>query len=116
MSTKKSPAKHHLFSCENCNYNTNSSKDYNKHVLTRKHIKTIPVIQKVPENPTIRFQCVCGKIYKERTGIWRHKQICKQTCNQINNLNTIEEPSIEIPQSQPSTQVDMSVVIELLNR
>jgi hypothetical protein len=73
---EKIPKNPRIFSCENCNYNTNNSKDFKKHILTRKHQKTIVSIQEIPENPKIQFQCVCGKVYKERTGMWRHKQTC----------------------------------------
>ena len=24
------------------------------------------------------FQCTCGKIYKDRTGLWRHKKLCSE--------------------------------------
>lgn len=80
------------YSCETCNYYTNSCKDYNKHLLTRKHQKTIvPIVSEVPK---IQLHCVCGKKYKERTGLWRHKQIC----NKLNNRNMSEEPiTITLP-------------------
>jgi hypothetical protein len=80
--------------------------------LTRKHQKSTPSIEQIPINPKLPLQCVCGKIYKERTGMWRHKQ----TCNKIENVKTIEEPSVETPPPQPSSQVDMMVVLELLKQ
>jgi len=111
MSTEKILQNPRIFSCENCNYTTSSSKDFKKHLSTRKHQRTTVSIQEIPENP--KFQCVCGKVYKERTGMWRHKQ----TCNQLDNINTSEEP-IPNTSNEPSQtpQVDMSVVLELLKQ
>ena len=96
------------YSCETCNYYTNSCKDYNKHLLTRKHQKTIvPIVSEVPK---IQLQCVCGKKYKERTGLWRHKQICTTDENVKANEEPIPNTSIEPP------QVDMSMILEILKQ
>lgn len=108
---EKIPKNPRIFSCENCNYNTNNSKDFKKHVLTSKHQKTIVSIQEIPENPKIQFQCVCGKVYKERTGMWRHKQ----TCSLLNKHSHTEE-QIPNTSNEPSNQVDMSVILELLKQ
>ena len=35
-----------FFYCIKCHYNTSSKKDYDKHLLTRKHINTINIFQK----------------------------------------------------------------------
>ena len=43
-----------IFNCEKCDYNTCSKKDFNKHILTRKHQKTQilnALEQKNPKNP-----------------------------------------------------------------
>ena len=68
-----------LFCCELCNYSTCYSKDYNKHILTKKHINNF--------NNSLNNQFVlnkksykcnnCSKCFNDRAGLWRHKQKCK---------------------------------------
>ena len=112
MSTKQSPTPSRIFSCVTCNYTTSNSKDYNKHLLTRKHRKSTILLPEIPINPCTHFQCICGKIYKERTGLWRHKQKCTKN----DDVKTVDEPSVETTPQQPSSQVDMMVVLELLKQ
>jgi len=71
-----------VLSCEECDYHTSRVSQYNRHLLTRKHVSqceyqqsSTQKFQKVPTS----FTCECGKIYKERTGLWRHKQQCTNT-------------------------------------
>jgi hypothetical protein len=68
------------FYCSNCLYRTCNKKDYNKHLATDKHKnqqKSTIVNKETPQVPT-PFICSCGKYYKERTGLWRHKKRCKE--------------------------------------
>ena len=71
------------YMCESCDYNTCRSSQYIRHLDTAKHQKTVKstICQQIStnfnkENP--EFKCNCGKIYKERTGLWRHKKTCKE--------------------------------------
>ena len=73
MATKNPSKNPHKFFCKSCDYYTSSSKDYNKHLLTRKHQLATKSTEKIPKNPKA-YQCECGKIYKDRTGLWRHKK------------------------------------------
>ena len=68
----KNPPK---FLCEICDYSTCKQKDYNKHILTRKHLYRTNLEQKIPKNPL--FVCDCGKSYKARNSLWYHKKKCK---------------------------------------
>ena len=69
-----SPKNPILFSCIYCNYNTVYSKDYTKHLLTRKH--------QILQNPTSNvlnskiYTCKCGKQYKHSSTLYAHKNIC----------------------------------------
>ena len=62
------------FNCLLCDYSTSNSKDYKKHILTRKHQLATKSTHKIPKNAT--YFCDCGKKYKDRTGLWRHKRKC----------------------------------------
>ena len=72
--------------CENCDYNTCRQSQYDRHLLTSKHLKSIIINEKVPKSSIITHVCtICNKIYKEPSGLWRHKK----KCNQPNNTNSI---------------------------
>ncbi len=70
--------------CKICDYNTSNKKDYNKHLLTAKHINRTNRTEKspkIPKNPQKliipkEFECECGKKYKARSGLWNHKKKC----------------------------------------
>jgi len=71
--SQKSPKN---FKCELCHYITSYSKDYNKHLLTNKHINNA---NNGSDNanvlPEKNYVCnICAKCYKDRAGLWRHKK------------------------------------------
>ena len=78
MSTEKSPKNTEKYYCDKCNYGSNKLSEYKRHINTKKH-KTHESQQNQQEKrqktPTIHI-CECGKIYKERTGLWKHKNKC----------------------------------------
>ena len=81
---EKSP---NFFICETCHYNTSNKKDYNKHLLTRKHENTTKYNAlgiKIPKNPKI-YECDCGKSYPYRASLYNHKKICTY----LNDKNAI---------------------------
>jgi hypothetical protein len=99
MSTKKPPKKPLFFSCILCDYTSSKQKDFNRHLKTNKHFintKSTPLSsQNAPalcilkdhlssknddfsnQFSTGYFCENCNKMYKERSGLWRHKQKCK---------------------------------------
>ena len=96
MLTNLSPKIPKKYSCESCDYNTSSMKDFNKHLLTRKHKMLTNVDKTVPENPD--FICdVCGKLYKYRQSLHVHKQKCSSAKNTVavRDNDTFNEPTLE---------------------
>jgi hypothetical protein len=77
MSTLKIPKIPDKYSCEICDYSTSSKKDYTKHNLTQKHIRntTATISNHLPTDKILTCE-LCNKSYKDRTGLWRHKQKC----------------------------------------
>ena len=74
MLTIKSPKISMKFYCKCCDYGTGKPSEYNKHLLTAKHGMVTNGYKKVP---VIRpFMCECGKEYKHRQGLSRHKKKC----------------------------------------
>ena len=80
------------FYCEKCNYISSRKSQYERHLSTSKHKKSTFVNINVPKSSTL-FECECGKKYKERTGLWRHKNkgICLQKMNNNNNISDKDE-------------------------
>ena len=72
-----------VYECIICNIKTCNKKDYSKHLLTAKHLKTQNGYEKIKENPI--FPCECGNIYKHSSGLWRHKKTCNITESPIEN-------------------------------
>jgi hypothetical protein len=91
MSTDLSQKIPHFFECSFCDYNTRSKKDFSKHIATLKHknrqesTKINQKSQKIPKH----LICECGKVYKERSGLWRHKQ--KQTCHYLSETEPTDK-------------------------
>ena len=83
----KTDKKKVIYNCEKCNYNTPKKTDYFRHLNTKKHLKKISRKQnenkknfntektKKNEN-TILEMCECGKKFKTRGGLWKHKKKC----------------------------------------
>ena len=70
------------YSCELCNVKTDNSKDYKNHLLTKKHRATVTTQHSATTEATTispaRNTCEnCKKEYDSRSGLWRHKKICK---------------------------------------
>lgn len=77
---KKIPNPHKIpdkYYCKICEYDTSNFKDYKKHNLTQKHIRntTATISNHLPTEKILNCE-LCNKAYKDRTGLWKHKQKC----------------------------------------
>jgi len=92
---KSSKSSNAIFVCDICDYSTSKRTNFEKHVATDKHLRmTNDDIrgQKVAKvaNPTqLGFSCECGKRYKHRQGLWKHKQDCTWSPNHMANTDLI---------------------------
>lgn len=74
--------------CEYCDYTTCKTNNYNKHLLTKKHKKNVTKcntnsVTKSSQKSTQQLSCeICGKIYKNRMSLWRHKKKCPKVENE----------------------------------
>ena len=59
------------YECKKCDFSTSNRKDYNRHLTTRKHQR----ITKNTKKPQT-YSCECGKVYKFRSGLSKHKKTC----------------------------------------
>ena len=73
---KKCKKMQNQFECNLCNFITSNKYNFDKHLLTAKHkILTNPYIKNA-ENETKLNVCICGKIYKHRQTLSKHKKYC----------------------------------------
>jgi hypothetical protein len=91
MSTDFVQKSSQIFVCKFCDFNTSRKSQYTRHLTTSKHKKSTNLNEKVPESSST-YDCDCGKKYKERSGLWRHKN--KNNCckDNIANENDNENP------------------------
>lgn len=65
--------------CEKCNYTANRKSDFQKHLKTKKH--TIG-------RKEINLSCVCGKVYKYVSSLYKHKKKCPHHNKELNHKLT----------------------------
>ena len=86
-SRKKSQKKFH---CKSCLYTSSNKFDWVKHLDTTKH-KMITNGNKKSQK-VAKFDCICGKSYKFRSGLSRHKKNCpsENDNNVVKMVETVE--------------------------
>jgi len=96
------------YECSNCKYITANKKDFNKHILTSKHLILTQYLQKIPEIPMQdkTFICNCGKEYRHRQSLYTHKQKCNFKIKE----NTIEE------KNEPNIDTNTDINIEISDK
>jgi len=98
------------FYCEPCNYMTCRKGDFQKHCSTRKHTNQCKInnnqreTQKTDIEKQHTYICPsCKKSYKDRSGLWRHNQVCNgiyedaKPADQVVPITTNEPPHTENP-------------------
>jgi hypothetical protein len=78
MEQKKREKNEHLFECNNCNYICRYLSDWERHILTAKHKRNYLEMEEnnVLNNTDNIYDCLCGKKYSTKSGLWKHKQKC----------------------------------------
>ena len=73
--TPKNPT---FFSCNLCDFNTCNKKDFTRHNNTIKHKNKIIQSESINFSQNYpKHSCTsCGKVYKDNSGLWRHKKKC----------------------------------------
>ena len=86
------------FFCETCDYVTCKKFNYEKHILTAKHLNSMisnENVAKVANNINELYICFsCNKSYKDYSGLWRHKKKCfNEVKNEEKNKSRISNDS-----------------------
>jgi hypothetical protein len=128
------------FYCNYCDYGTCRKSSFDTHILSAKHLKVTKwdkMGQKSANSAAIinnnekklsfenedKFICDCGKEYKHRQGLWRHKKNCNQNNNTNDNKNNIAsnftitpELIVELIRAQIKNSEDMKeTMLTLVN-
>ena len=81
------------FFCETCDYVTCKKFNYEKHILTAKHLNSMisnENVAKVANNINELYICFsCNKSYKDYSGLWRHKKKCFNEVKNNEKKNSI---------------------------
>ena len=87
-----------IFFCEKCNFSCSKLSNWNKHILTRKHINTYKILtftdEKMPKN-AISYDCECGRTYKHRQSLYTHKKSCSIIQGTYDNTVMENDKSID---------------------
>jgi hypothetical protein len=88
------------FRCELCKTEASNKKDFNKHLLTRKHMKmeTHAQFEKLEKSPLIVCS-KCNKSYETRSGLWKHQKTCTVIDNKPDNVIICDSLNIEDPEA-----------------
>lgn len=71
------PKEKKAYSCIPCQFFCYNKKDYNRHLITKKHKNM--TVEKICEldNNSQKICNICNKKYKTDSGLWKHQQKCK---------------------------------------
>jgi hypothetical protein len=113
--THKSAKIHPKYSCICCDFKSSKINDWNRHLITPKHIKNENDTKMIHDDTNITqknslFTCSCGNIYKHHSGLWRHKKKCESKPENI--TITVEEPEPHLGNNQYSGDL----ILELLKQ
>jgi hypothetical protein len=65
------------FYCKICDYDSCKQSNYDKHILTSKHQNNYIKLQNELQLLQKVHKCDCGRVYKHRQGLWKHRQQCE---------------------------------------
>ena len=106
------------FYCKICDYTTCNKQNYERHLSTKKHQKNVTkcnknMLQKTNNEEPDPLSCqFCGKIYKNRMSLWRHKKKCPKVENEekspenfyLKKIAALEAKLEKVEQAQKNPQ------------
>jgi hypothetical protein len=76
--------------CRKCKYSTNNKYDFNRHETTLKHTELYnDESDESDESDDEQYYCSCGKKYKCRNGLWKHKKRCEHNILKAENKDEV---------------------------
>ena len=84
------------FICKKCDFKCYKHSEWIRHINTLKHQKDYNGLQKnANDAPVNEFACLCGKIYKHRQGLHKHKKLCTFSDTITNNDNNNSDENVK---------------------
>ena len=96
MDNQKNTEKTPHFLCEICDFKCSRKAEYKRHLETIKHKRVTESNKKTPKDESNTFVCICGKTYKYRPGLAKHKR----TCVAVNTSMETTIPVLEIKETE----------------
>jgi regulator of replication initiation timing len=100
------------FNCESCDFSTSKKNEWDRHILTRKHIDRTKIEQNGTECASkLKYVCKkCNKNYLARNSLWYHEKKCNLEKIPIvtNEIITVNEN----PSDEPSLKEIIIKVVE----
>ena len=96
MDNQKNTEKTPRFLCEICDFKCCRKAEYKRHLETIKHKRVTESNKKTPKDESNTFVCICGKTYKYRPGLAKHKR----TCMEVNTSMETTIPVLEIKETE----------------
>lgn len=116
------------FNCSYCNYLTTNKHNWKKHLETQKHLKNTRHISnntnftkknRKNEKSKITISSLtcdnCGKKYRHRSGLSRHKKVCSENNKYFDDnmmITTVNEKKNEVLENQQKQISDLQSLLE----
>ena len=109
---KKKPQKNpKKFHCKKCDFSCRNRKDFTRHLATTKHkMVTNGNIDDNTKNPRASFECTCGRKYKYRSGLSRHRS--QGNCPPDKSYKIVEHKHDEVHTNNNNE----GMTVEMFNR
>ena len=121
------------YNCELCNFKCCVKSDWERHIIRPKHINNSLSNTLATKNDKkngyntehkIEYICThCNKIYKNRSGLWRHNKVCDSNLNTKNYVMSVTPNIMHNMSNIPSSNVDnhldnniMSMFMEVIKQ
>jgi hypothetical protein len=103
--------------CEKCDFECFKLSNYKKHIMTAKHKMVTNGDKKMP-NTNTKHICSCGKEFKYRQGLSRHKKSCsgtlinavRATTTTVSNTNKEDLINVIVKQQEETTELKKLLV------
>ena len=93
-----------IFECISCDFKCSKQSDYNRHLLTRKHINATSATINATQKNSKTYICNCSKIFKHHSSYYRHKKTCSYVPKLEPEPELKHEPEPEL-KHEPEPQI-----------
>ena len=112
MDDTKTVKKSIVYNCTFCNYSCSKKGHYNSHLLTAKHIRMTNYDKNDDNKLEKKYICSCGKEYKNRQGLFKHKQRCDYKPMEEPIRELTQEPTQNLTMIQPNIDMFIDIIKE----